>query len=269
MTMIAFNVTAHGADILTDTLAYTRNGRSLGRTSKVRLLPHADTAVLSQGSGDLGQAWVHALGALDRADDFDDLDEGAQQQLPRLWALLNEQRHGGEVDSIVFHLGYSPTSGGFRAYAYPSIDDFARLDVTGFYAMPAPFTELGDAPATVTEWVSLAQRIREERAMAPVGQGKVFVGADVLHTRLERGSSTTRKVHTFDDTGEELLRMVHGTMHPLFQLSPCPCGSGATVADCHAMPGGDPCNCGSGRTFAACCQVPGPAARVTANAPRW
>lgn len=263
MTLIAFNVKPSHVDIVTDTLTYDANGRTLGRGSKVHLLAHLDAAMLSQGSGDLGNAWSYALSSFTEDADFDGLDALAQTLLPGVWeqVVVTQARIS---DSIVFHLGYSREHGQFKAYAYPSITGFQRTDVTDrLYVMPAPTSEDPTEPRMVKDWVTLAKRIRHERALAPITSGlKVFIGGDVVHTRLKVGEITQRKIHTFDDTGEEFCQMVAGTLHPLGQLGPCPCGSDTPMIDCHGLPPDGPCNCSSGKIFGECCRVsPGSAGR--------
>lgn len=84
------------------------------------------------------------------------------------------------------------------------------------------------------------------------------MAGDVFHTRIQRGELHTRRIHSFDDTGEGFQRMVEGTHHPVAQLMPCWCGSGDIALDCHLLADLDqPCRCGrpEPKTFRECCAV--------------
>lgn len=256
MTLVAFTVQPNSADIITDTLTYRRNGRSLGATTKVLSLPHLDAAVMTQGGGEFGQQWDYILGsAQDQADSFtfDDLSPLATSLLPELGESL--EGVAGHCDSVVFHVGYSPSAGRFKAFGYSSTQGFREVDVSDeMCCMPQPLTEV-QRPASVTQWVALAKQLRNERALAPIGL-KWFVGGSVHHTRLERGSITQRRVHTFDGSGPEFARMIEGTAHPQAQLADCSCGSGDITEMCHPhAPADAACTCGSGRTYGDCCRV--------------
>lgn len=260
MTLIAFAVQPDRAEICTDTLTYAANGRTLGRHGKVHPLPHLNSAMLTQGAAGLAALWAFRLSSFtEDALDFDDLDKLAAQELPATWDGLNHDRPGSS-DSIVFHVGFSPAAGRFLAYGYPSINRFRRADLTDrFYAMPALLSHDPAAPADEQQWTDLARLIRRERALAPIESGhKVFIGGDVVLTRIEVGCLQQRTIHTFDDTGLEFRQMVAGTLHPFSQLGPCPCGSGKALVVCHGFAPDSKCTCGSGRTFGACCRVDPP-----------
>ncbi len=88
-------------------------------------------------------------------------------------------------------------------------------------------------PNTEKDWVDLARRVRQQRALIDIRTGlKVFVAGELHLTKLQRGQVTTRTVHSFNDQGEELAQMVAGTMHPIALALPCLCGSGERFKDC-------------------------------------
>lgn len=202
--------------------------------------------------------------------------------------------HGTEFGlprSVAIAVGYSDRAGEFRAHAWASDDYFAPQELAGVFVMPSPLTarpselELGrlrgtlvnlhglsyavsiardldrqpalTPPTTDEEWAALAQTIRRDRALADLYSGlKMYVGGDALLTRLERGSSSTRRLVTFDDDGAEFAQMMAGSLHPVGQLGPCACGSGRPAVDCCLRELDDqPCPCGSTATFATCCRV--------------
>jgi hypothetical protein len=249
MTMIAFTVRPDGASIITDTLSYLQNGRSLGTVGKVHPMPHLDAVVITQGGSEFGRLWKFYVDRNELA--FDDLGPVAAEVLPLLWA-----DHEDQYGATVFHVGYSPQAGRFKAYAHSSKRGFVPEDVTDeMVAMPLPLSDPpGHRPESEADWTDLAVQIRRERALAPIGL-KVFVGGDVFLTSLERGSITQRKIHTFDDSGDEFRLMVAGTAHPLGQLGDCTCGSGQMMALCHQYKPNEPCACMSGQPFRACCSV--------------
>ncbi len=237
MTLIAFHAQPDRADIITDTLSYTRTARHLGHTSKVTLMPHLDAAVMTQGSTDFAKAWTaEALTAAEAAD-FDEFAERVGEALPVLWRRLpgvGDDCERGRANSAVFVVGYSPRRRSFTAHGWASDFAFRRMDLDGLHVMPSPLgvrpSELelrrlgrhfdvyfGDtapvdrlrrlpppaAPGSDAGWVELAKTVRADRALADLYSGfKTYVGGSVIHTRLTVGAATQRRVHTFDDTGD-------------------------------------------------------------------
>lgn len=283
MTFIAFSTTQRRADIATDTLSYSGAAQSLGHTTKLYPLPHVATVVLTQGDHVFGVMAKANLDALaEYSPDLDAILEEAPAVLRRVWATEQAERTG-LPDSTVYLVGYSPARETFAAHALTSEDEFQPLDLGHFHVTPSPLDvrpsdiELGRlaevvraddlrtlearpkpvAPSGARGWVDLAKSARAQRALAPVETGlKTFVGGDLHLTRLDRDSVTTRKVHTFTDSGEEFRTMIAGTYHPQAQLGPCPCGSRSRWVECclrshHAAD----CLCGSGETFRDCCMV--------------
>lgn len=288
MTLIAFATHGDHAEILTDTTSYTVNGSSLAHCTKILTMPHLDAAVLAQGDAAFGtHAKVTTLEASGQVGTFDELVESAPSWLNTLWEALEPPG-----DAFVVLVGYSTAQDRFAAYLYASDDGFTQTEVTETWAHPMPFSarptdlelarhrkrpgaknmqleiELGAIAAWqskpplprhhgVSDWRHLAKTIREQRALTEYG--RVFVAGSVLYTRLERGQMTTRKIHEFDDHGEEFLQMIAWTFHPIAQLMACHCGSGERFVDCHlARFHDEPCTCGmSGKTFAECCMVGG------------
>ncbi|MCF6507372.1 SEC-C domain-containing protein [Blastococcus sp. MG754426] len=192
--------------------------------------------------------------------------------------------------SVVFLVGYSPQRQRFVAYGFASDHGFAPTKLDGLYAMPSPLDRrpgdlelhrlrghlpavLGDqadravaalgrlpiqpAPRRPEEWVDLAKAVRRDRAMADLYSGlKTYVGGDVMLTALRRGESTTRRIHTFNDSGSDFARMMAGSLHPMSQASACECDSGRRFVDCClAAIADEPCPCQSGKVFAACCSI--------------
>lgn len=288
MTLIAFATYPDRIEFVTDTASYTDRVTHMRACTKHLILPHLDAAVLAQGDqvfGDL--AGSSALQVSSQVITFDELVESAPEWLTNLWEMRSEER-ANMPDSMVVLLGYSLMLGRFVAYAFTSEDGFAQREIPGLFVTPSPWRlapseielgrfrtyvaerddgeqlieawlswDAGQPPKSVGEWVELACQVREQRAMQPFGH--VIVAGRVLHTRLERGSVHTRRVHEFDDSGEEFLRLVAGTHHPQAQLSPCVCGSGKRALDCHlADELDDTCGCASGQRFRECCMVVSP-----------
>ena len=202
------------------------------------------------------------------------------------------------TDSVAFTAGYSPAAGRCVATGFASDSGFVRWEVTDPFVHPSPLNlapsplELGrlartwaDLPdmlaaldqwaarptltalRTDEQWAVLAELCREERAMAEVQDGfKVLLGGDVHLTTLHRdGSTEQRCVHTFDDSTEQLTRLLAGTLHPFGQAGRCPCGSDSRFVDCCLAGLAErPCPCGTGRTFEDCCSISGRAGRSAA-----
>lgn len=234
------------------------------------------------------------LGAVD-FDEFLDKAPVALREVWEELTMIAEHRnaiHGGNrlpPRSTAICVGYSPAQGRFRAVGFSTDTDFAPDEIDGVWVVPSPLHarpsdfELAridelfgqlleepdkargalrclpplEPPESVLGWRTLAVVIRRTRALADMYSGlKMYVGGDVIHTRLERGLATQRRIHTFDDTGEEFARMMAGSLHPAGQLGACSCGSGRRLVECclEAIYA-DPCPCGSGSRFADCCRV--------------
>lgn len=287
MTLIAFATYGTRAELITDTLSYTNNASSFGQCSKHILIPHLDAAVMSQGDSEFGvRAKVVAMDLAGDVPTFDALSVEITDWLVELWGRFADTT---PVESTVFLIGYSHEHGKFAAYHYASEQAFKRVRVTSTFVTPTPWTarpsglelrRLRDGegrtskaarlevvellktkappppPASIDEWVHLAQTVREQRALQQFCQ--TLVAGKVIHTRLERGESQTRTIHEFDDSGDEFRAMVTGSQHPVGQLMACDCGSGKTYRDCCLATyyaDGHPCDCGSGQTFDGCCRV--------------
>jgi hypothetical protein len=291
MTLIAFNTSADRAEILTDSMAYTANMRTLGHATKVMPLPHIDAATMASGSVSVSAFWyVAAIAGAHEAPSLDALLPWATGQLREIWAGLDNGK-GMQTVSLptVFLVGYSHDREAFTGFALSHAADFEPRVIEGPFMTPSPTVfrpsvldlehyermaekhpEVAAAleewrnapplpvPESAEDWVVLAQAARRQRSRwwsrSNLSQHPV---GGVLHlTTVERGKVTTEQVHTFDDSGQEFADMITGTAHPQAQLGPCRCGSGKRYIACHLEPLLDkPCTCGSGKTFADCCRV--------------
>lgn len=177
-------------------------------------------------------------------------------------------------------MGWSDRAEKFTGWYFSSEHGFESVKVPGLFVTPSPWTirpsrfeldtlkrhEADDpdidqvvelwsrkparpAPRTVDEWIRLANDVREQRAVDALF-GRVIVAGDVFHTRIKRGSIETRKVHTFNDSGDEFLRLVQYTEHPIALAGSCHCDSGLSYGDCHGLE--EPCGCWSGKQFGDC-----------------
>lgn len=289
MTLIAFHTEADRADIITDTWWYTRTAREVETTSKVHLLPHLDAAFMTQGSTNFQKAWsAYAIDIGHKASSFDEFHRRTEETLPAVWKELNGYDGYSPPPSTLFNVGWSRRDRRFNAYAYASGTGWRTMPVDGLYVMPSPLdvrpfdieldrleqhfmANFGDAtpvtrlrqldrptpPDSVEEWVALAEKVRRHRSLAHLYSGfKTYIGGHVIHTRLEEGASTQRRIHAFNDTGEEFRQMMAYSLHREGQLGPCQCDSGRRLIDC-CLPQifAEPCPCASGETFENCCLV--------------
>jgi hypothetical protein len=288
MTLIAFVCKDDKAEILTDSLAYTRNLANLGSSNKVALLPNLDAAIMTNGDGVFGghvKAMALTTTGLLTDHTFDGLTREIQPALQDFWRQVSETAKAFVFDSTVFLVGYSADAGHFTSYLYASGHDFEPEPVEGLYLSPMPGKyrpsqleldrmrlDYPDDPAAtaldewaaqpecpvpgedLSDWVRLGLESRYSRAVQDFG--KVLVGGSLYFTRLERGLSMTSQIYDFDDTGDELLALVGYSQHPVAQKRPCWCGSGKRHLDCHLAEFLDePCGCGRDLVFRDCCMV--------------
>ncbi len=267
MTLIAFATYGDHAEFITDTASYTHRVTHLGRTTKHLTIPHIDTAVLSQGDSDFGTAvMTGALITAAQVSTFDELIETAPGWLAALWQGRTEAPDTGPpTESVAFLLGWSDTEQEFTAYAFASEQEFKAHRVNRTWVMPCPWDyrpmalelrrmrgwmadhpdvdQAADiwshrpparTPQSVDEWVALAKLARQQRSVDD-HFAHVIVAGDVFHTRLSRGEVATRRVHRFNDSGEEFAKMLRWTLHPTALAEPCLCESGNTYGECCAM----------------------------------
>jgi hypothetical protein len=266
MTLIAFATYGDHAEFVTDTVSYTSGAEEMGRCTKHATLNHLDAAVLTQGDslfGDYAMSGANQVSG--RVPTFDELVDLAPTFLAQCWADRVAQQGGNEdavTESVVFLIGWSDRAQAFTSHAFASEQSFKRLTVTRPWVMPAPWVarpsglelrrmkrwmanhsrvdEAAEqwaqapqmkAPTSIDQWVGLARLARDQRSLSG-GFAHVIVAGDVFHTRLSRGAVNTQRVYTFNDAGDEFLRMVAGTYHPLALAAACSCESGKPSGEC-------------------------------------
>lgn len=289
MTLIGIATYGDHAEFITDTAWYTRYVEKLGVTTKHMTLNHLDAAVITGGDSEFGDyAQVSARKLADVCTSYDDL---AARYAGTLRSILAESPQDADATPVTACLvGYSPEAGEFVIHLYAQEQDFKPVKVRQWLT-PTPWTYRPSGiearrvrrdmlaadesraslwpqvdqlwkgkptwtpPASVEEWVALATAAHEQRTADEYCQ--VLVLGSIVHTRLDRCSSTTRTVHHFEHTDQEFAAVMAGTRHPIGQMQACWCESGETFRDCHLRPyWADACGCWSGRTFYECCMVP-------------
>lgn len=297
MTLIAFHTTRSSATVLTDTLAYNANFRHIGHATKVLALPHVDSAVVSNGDAEFGAFWkISAMTATLRKPDFDALHKATPGYLRELWDSMGDDDWRDPPTCFLIGYSAEQERFAAYSYAAAEdfapvpVEDFLILpspqifrpspqeisalqrSISGqqFKALPverqtAKLRELDEwskrpvppAPESDEDWVTYGQASRRRATGAGVSNISHPVGGSLVLTHLERGHVDTRRVHTFEDGGEDWLWMLRGTAHPQSQLGPCLCGSGKTYLECHLVPLLDErCTCGVGaKTFRECCAI--------------
>ncbi len=292
MTLIAVHADTDHATLMADTRSSDYLQRRASHDAKVIHLPHLTAAVAYQGQAFFGRTVANDLLFIGgHLPDFDAVLDAAPALLAEAWTdmhVLAAQGYAGARPrpSVLFLVGYSAKRTSFKAVHLASDNSFEPVEIEGLHVLPAPspdlmstlehgrlvehFAKFGiddalgspapqpiSAPASEAEWIELAKSIRAKRALAPVESGlKWTVGGHVFLSTLTRDSFTARRVHTFNDTGAEYAAMLAGTLHPLGQAGPCPCGSDLRLIDCCASHLRDqPCPCGFGERFADCCSI--------------
>ncbi len=286
MTLIAFATYGKKrAEFITDAAAYNPAADWTGRCTKHLTLNHLDAAVLNAGPIDFGHmSRAVILEASCTVASFDELVDGTPALLRDLRQFWRENSPSGGRSGIynrptVVLIGWSDQAQEFVGYVFASEQDFEPTVPEGFWAQPMPWTSRPtdyhldqlpeddpltaearerwlampprSKPARLDDWRSLAIEVRAERSH---GWAAIPVGGDVTHTRLERGTVISKRIHTYNDTGEEFARMVEGTAHPVALARPCHCGSGIPFGECHISNLlTKPCYCESGKTFGDCC----------------
>jgi hypothetical protein len=258
MTLVAIRVETDHAEILTDTLC---GGEAhIGVSSKVTVLPHIDAAVCVRGRAELAGMWLEILhGHPAAVTTFDDLDPLAETLLPGIWDTVRDKDGLGRV----IHVGWSAARGRMVAMEYCSENEFAGRDLTdlGFICHPDPSPLLiPNVPVSDDDWTALGELLYTRVSTLPALSGRQCpIGGDLILTRLDRGASSSRRIHTLvevDGMADDwrIRDAMIGSVHWLGQLGPCICGSGQPwVVCCSAMwAPDDVCPCGLGRAFRDC-----------------
>lgn len=256
MTLIAFATYGRKrAEFITDTAAYNAVADWTGRCTKHLTLNHIDAAVLNSGPLDFGHMFRGVLlEASPTFGTFDELVDGASELLVNLRQFWHENSPAGGRTGIYYQptvalVGWSDRAEEFVGYVFAGTDDFEPTVPDGLWASTSAEPHR-PTPARADDWRALALKARRDAA-----DGVGFpVGGDVIHTRLERGSAISRRIHTYAETGEEFGRMVAGTAHPVALARPCYCGNGVPFGECHITDLlAKPCYCESDKTFGECC----------------
>lgn len=275
------------AEFITDSTSYSPSADQTGTCTKHVTLNHLDAAVLCQGPlGFANLIRAAAFGVSGQVENFDEFLDSAPlwlreyRQYYRDDVLKEAQREGTDwLQSTVILIGWSDRAQEFVAQVFASKYDFDPRPVAGAWIYPRPWsaqpTEMDietlpeddpeveairekwlqmpprPVPARLDDWRTLAREVRQSRGH---GYARVLVGGHVTHTRLERGSVISKRIHTYDDTGAEFAKMVYGSLHPVSLAAPCHCRSGVPFGECCLEKGlAKPCYCESGTPLGECC----------------
>jgi hypothetical protein len=158
MSLIALHADEHGAQVMTDTLAYTVTARHLRQATKVFALPHLDAAVLAHGgTREFSNFWAVHASLRAGAATFDELADTAPAALAELWrevVAMTEHRnavYGARSTvprAIALAVGYSHRHRRFRALAYQSDGAFEPIELHGLWVIPSP---LNVRPSTIEQ----------------------------------------------------------------------------------------------------------------------
>lgn len=223
MTLIAFTLTEDRAEIVTDGLSYSAGAIDFSAVRKCGVFPAWDMAVTSTGPSELGDTWKGVLeDCTEAVRDLDQVHEYAPAALRELWRKVQQHRRegnvlepGGGADSgTVLHVGWSPERGRFVAYVYLVGDDgVEHVDLTEhrLFCQPPPWTYLPpEVPSTAKQWTQLVKAAHADWTLAPAlmghGLGKVYIGEEVVRTRLARGVHDQQVIHRFPRHGAQWRR---------------------------------------------------------------
>lgn len=267
MTLIAVRTGADFAEVLVDTLAYGPGDVEFVHTNKVRTFPHAAYVTTGKGSGSLSAFWGGTLDAHPRlGDNLDAVITSTPKELRALWDVLDDdQKTGRAATSWIYMVGWSDKHARFVAYEHNSDRDFEPVEVgrSSAFANPAPTTALPE-PTSDADWFSFAEAVYEEHATTLDLRYKNMIGGALWLTRITRDLITQQRIGVLPEGDRRHRQMLIGTVHPIGQMGPCPCGSGQPYLVCH-LPTFDPdwlCPCESGKTFVDCGHRLTPASRA-------
>lgn len=264
MTLVAIAVREDGAEIVTDGLSYSAEGIDFAPVRKCHVIPAWNMAMAAIGPSTLSDSWHSVLQECAGAvRDLDELHSHTPAALRELWRLVQQDARAANVppgedrdSGTVFHVGWSPARGRFVAYAYRvSNQGVEHVDLTDRPVLcePEPFAGVpAEAPASPKQWTQLVKAAHADwtltAALVLERVGKVWIGEEVLHTRLSRGEHDQRVIHRFARKGAQWRRTVIASLCPEGQMGPCWCGSGLPYCACHLAGSGrltKPCPCGS------------------------
>lgn len=259
MTLVAFALRPDGADVVTDSLSYGTDMYDHEMVDKLAAFPQWDTVVTGVGPVDLTAGWRERLRLVaPLVAGFDVLDQLAPEVLAALWADI-PNREAGRATGTIVHVGWSARRGRFAASLFDASYGFTCTDLTDhrLLVLPHPHSYVPRrVPESDHDWRKLAEASHEDWTLA--GPRSLLdltyrIGGDVVRTSVSRGELQRRVVHTFPTHGRQWRWSLIGSTAVEGQLGPCSCGSGLPSCMCHLPSCYDrPCPCPSGKTLGEC-----------------
>lgn len=261
MTLLAYRLEEEYVEVVTDTLTVADDGAVIDHAPKVRYAPHLEVLVAGTGlEFVLKMVGDHVAGI--GSGSIDDVIPAAAVAARAAAQMCAEAGHASPT--VLYLFGWSPCR---RRYVgslmlggdkepwereWQPIDALLenpayRGDGAGGscriwpHALQESFNVADETPSSVLGWVDLAEKLRVRMIDTPPEQRVIF-GGQLIYSRLEAGGITQRRIHTFDDDGDDFARLLAGSANRrgaphrwtgVGRNDPCPCKSGKKWKQCH------------------------------------
>ena len=198
MSSLIFQTDQHQAFVAVDTLATLVDGTPLRFTSKVLHLPQFRMLIASTGVADVLSRWLFCLNSELTVTGIHSADAVAPSCLRVLMDRMARGAEAGlDLQTTVYHFGFSELTNEMTAFAYRSIRDF-ESEALGFGAgvkpdcsIPQGLNFLKDVQGMMTE-----QRMLE--AKKPTAE-RVYIGGKIVTYHLNRQRLIVRDLGRFED----------------------------------------------------------------------
>jgi hypothetical protein len=211
MSLLLFQLSDGGVNVMVDTLAMSPDGAPLLLVTKCGVVPHLNLVIAGTGLAQLPDRWRDVVYSRMLARDIDQLNPHAPDGLRNLWGALQAEFPAiaeSELTSTVYHFGLSESQGHYVGYAYRSTNDFVSEPLaSGFGIKPAPEPPLVlEVPTTLDAWVECASVLRDQQNQRPL-QDRIYIGGELIFYTLQNGAIAFNKVHRFSDFESNWLEM--------------------------------------------------------------
>ncbi len=204
MTALNFWIRPHQAIIAADTLTTTASNEIGLYTSKLLPLPHLHTLICGTGKMPLIMDWfvLVSTGMILRT--IADLDQHTPTQL---YQLAKAYPLTDQDSTTIYHIGYDPHLGRFRAFAYRSTRAFASEELPGVCWAIRPQIDLSEFEermqrvdeTTVDDFlIDLMERQQALDAQKPRAE-RVGIGGEIHIARMDAEQITITRRYRFPD----------------------------------------------------------------------
>jgi hypothetical protein len=203
MSLLIFSHQKESISVITDTLATDIEGNPYLLVTKSYIIPHLDMVISNTGLAAIGQEWAGRVFSRMLCRNIDMLAEFAPSCLQEIHADITKQFNCGDLESTIYHFGYSERHGQYVRYVFRSKSKYkTELNTEpGFGIKPIPEGAY-DVPETQAKLIALAERVREEQRQRPLSE-QIHIGGELNIVTMANKRIISSKLHAFSDLEDQ------------------------------------------------------------------